>query len=106
MRAVPNRDFRPEAVPPPVADARAFHEALPGYAPTPLHRLSDTVAVKDESNRLGLPAFKILGASWAVERALRESPGTHTLVAASAGNHGRAVARAAAWRGLNARVYL
>jgi diaminopropionate ammonia-lyase len=87
-------------------EARAFHEALPGYAPTPLHWLSDTLAVKDESNRFGLPAFKILGASWAVERALRERPETHSLVTASAGNHGRAVARVAAWRGLAARVYL
>ena len=26
-------------------------------------------------DRLGLPAFKVLGASWAVERALREAPG-------------------------------
>ena len=62
--------------------------------------------MKDESNRLGLPAFKVLGASWAVERALREQPGVHTLVAASAGNHGRAVAHVAARRGLAARVYL
>ena len=65
-----------------------------------MRMLSDTVGVKDESNRLGLPAFKILGASWAAERALREDPGVHTLVAACAGNHGRAVARVAAMRGL------
>jgi diaminopropionate ammonia-lyase len=64
------------------------------------------VALKDESDRLGLPAFKVLGASWAVERALRERPGVRTLVAASAGNHGRAVARVAAMRGLRARVFL
>ena len=51
--------------------------------------------MKDESDRLGLPAFKVLGASWAVERALRERPEVHTLVAASAGNHGRAVAHVA-----------
>ena len=62
--------------------------------------------LKDESNRLGLPAFKVLGASWAVERALREHPDVHTLVAASAGNHGRAVAHVAAARGLRARVFL
>ena len=93
-------------MPPPSDDARAFHEALPGYAPTPVRRLSEDVAVKDESDRLGLPAFKILGASWAVERALRDRPETHTLVTASAGNHGRAVARVAAWRGLKARIYL
>jgi diaminopropionate ammonia-lyase len=102
------------AVPPPSDEAAAFHRRLPGYAPTPLHRLDDvagelglrSVGVKDESNRLGLPAFKILGASWAVERALRERPDTQTLVAASAGNHGRAVARAAALRGLACRIYL
>ena len=62
--------------------------------------------VKDESARLGLPAFKILGASWAAECALRERPETHTLVAASAGNHGRAVARVAAMRGLGCRIFL
>jgi diaminopropionate ammonia-lyase len=41
-----------------------------------------------------------------LHRALLERPDTHTLVAASAGNHGRAVARAAAWRGIGCRVYL
>jgi diaminopropionate ammonia-lyase len=91
------------AVPPPVLDALAFHRALPGYAPTPVRELRPGVWVKDESNRLGLPAFKILGASWAAERALR---GEHTLVAASAGNHGRAVARVAAMRGLKCRIFL
>ncbi|MBV8220831.1 MAG: pyridoxal-phosphate dependent enzyme [Solirubrobacterales bacterium] len=96
------------------APARAFHRSLPGYAPTPVHSLDAVAAqlglgavlVKDESNRFGLPAFKILGASWATDRALDEQPETHTLVAASAGNHGRAVARAAAWRGLRARIFL
>jgi diaminopropionate ammonia-lyase len=62
------------------------------------------VALKDESDRLGLPAFKVLGASWAIECAL--APGTHTLVAASAGNHGRAVAHEAARRGLAAHIHL
>ena len=36
------------------------------------------VWLKDESSRLGLPAFKVLGASWAVERALREDPDDRT----------------------------
>jgi diaminopropionate ammonia-lyase len=102
------------AVPPVDGSARAFHEALPGYAPTPLHDLPAvaaelglaSVALKDESDRLGLPAFKVLGASWAVERALALSPGVHTLVAASAGNHGRAVAHVARLRGLAARIFL
>jgi diaminopropionate ammonia-lyase len=91
-----------------------FHRGLEGYAPTPVRALDGVarelglswVGMKDESSRLGLPAFKILGASWAVERSLRAGGAVHTLVAASAGNHGRAVARAAALRGLRARVYL
>ena len=96
------------------ADAMAFHRSLPGYAPTPVRELTDLAAelgvgavlVKDESNRFGLPAFKVLGASWAIERTLRTEPGIHTLVAASAGNHGRAVAHVAATRGLACRVFL
>ena len=93
---------------------RDFHRSLPGYAPTPVHELPAVAAelgvaavlLKDESDRLGLPSFKVLGASWAVERALAERPEVHTLVAASAGNHGRAVAHVAARRGLAARVFL
>jgi diaminopropionate ammonia-lyase len=106
MRAFLNPAYDPGAVPAPVRDAFAFHAGLPGYAPSPIRMVSEIVGVKDESGRLGLPAFKILGASWAAERALREDPGVHTLVAASAGNHGRAVARVAAMRGLRARVFL
>ena len=37
---------------------------------------------------------------------LRERPDVRLLCAASAGNHGRAVARAAAWRGVACRIYL
>src|SRR5690348_1995057 len=61
----------------------AFHRRLPGYAPTSLvdaptlaRRLGiGLVWVKDESSRLGLPAFKILGASWATYWALAERLG-------------------------------
>ncbi len=109
MRALVNPHLDPGAVPPPSTDARAFHASLPGYAPTPLHDVSSLAPgarLKDESRRLGLPAFKVLGASWATERALRERSDVHTLVAASAGNHGRAVAHVAARRGLRARVFL
>ncbi|TDD69591.1 pyridoxal-phosphate dependent enzyme [Actinomadura rubrisoli] len=64
--------------PPAPCDVAAFHKALPGYARTPLAELPALAAelgvgrvfVKDESHRLGLPAFKILGASWGVYRAL------------------------------------
>jgi diaminopropionate ammonia-lyase len=113
-RSVVNAAADRGAVPPPSRDAARFHAALDGYAPTPLRALPALAAelglggvvLKDESSRLGLPAFKVLGASWAVERALREQPGVHTLVAASAGNHGRAVAHVAATRGLAARIHL
>lgn len=109
-----NEAVDPSVVPVPSTEAAAFHAALPGYRPTPLRDLPEiaaefglaTVAVKDESDRFGLPAFKVVGASWAIERALRQQPATDTLVAASAGNHGRAVARVAAWRGLRARIFL
>ena len=112
--ALVNPAVDPGKVTDPSRDARQFHAALPGYRPTPAHELDavarelglDVVMVKDESDRLGLPAFKVLGASWAIERALREHPRAHTLIAASAGNHGRAVARVAAWRGLRCRVFL
>src|SRR3954447_3706064 len=93
-RCLVNPSADPGAVPPPADAAAAFHAALPGYRPTPLRELPQLAAdlglgavrVKDESDRFGLPAFKVLGASWAVERALGERPGVHTLVAASAGN--------------------
>jgi diaminopropionate ammonia-lyase len=114
VKALVNEHVDQSAVRAPSGEARSFHAGLPDYAPTPVHELLTVAAelgvgavlVKDESSRLGLPAFKILGASWAVERALRERPDAHTLVAASAGNHGRAVARVAALRGLSCRVFL
>ena len=113
-RVIVNASFDPAAVPAASHEAAPFHEGLDGFAPTPLRPLDalarelglGTVALKDESDRLGLPAFKVLGASWAAERALREAPGVHTLVAASAGNHGRAVAAVARRRGLRARIYV
>ena len=114
MRALVNARARRAGVPAARHDAAAFHAGLDGYAPTPVRPLPGTAAelglgavlVKDESDRLGLPAFKVLGASWAVERALREQPATTMLVAASAGNHGRAVAHVAARRGLRCRIFL
>jgi diaminopropionate ammonia-lyase len=111
----------------------AFHRKLPGYVPTPLidapeiarHLGVGRVLLKDESSRIGLPAFKILGASWAVYRALEERAGPFapwqmldelseqlrplrplTLAAATDGNHGRAVARMAALLGFDAKIYV
>jgi diaminopropionate ammonia-lyase len=110
-----------------------FHARLPDYAPTPLseapglaHRLGvRSVLVKDESARLGLPAFKILGASWAAyQLAIRrlgfepqwrtiDELRTHlealrplTLTTATDGNHGRAVARVARLFGFDARIFM
>src|SRR4051812_38429051 len=85
----------------PFRDAvRAYHRSLPGYVPTPVHAVTGfarelglgEVLVKDETSRLGLPAFKVLGASWAVERLLAERGGdaAAVLCAATDGNHGRA----------------
>lgn len=96
-------------------EVRQFHRTLPGYAETPLVSLPTiataldlgAVLVKDESSRLGLPAFKMLGASWAVHRALQERSkdlGQPRLVTATDGNHGRAVARMAKLLGLPATV--
>jgi diaminopropionate ammonia-lyase len=111
----------------------AFHRRLPGYAPTPIVDAPElaaalgcsTLSVKDESLRFGLPAFKILGASWAVYRLLvarlGHEPGWQTLdelrtalvplgpltlVAATDGNHGRAVARMARLLNLDANVFV
>jgi diaminopropionate ammonia-lyase len=91
--------------------------------------------VKDESARFDLRAFKFLGASWAGFRAVAArtgytgpasldglgsflalaarggaadgaAEGALTLITATDGNHGRAVARTARLLGLPARVYL
>lgn len=95
----------------------AFHRRLPGYTPTPLVAAPTLAAqlglgqiwVKQESCRLGMPAFKILGASWAIYRALERQLGQPlagwatladlreklvpllpiTLAAATDGDHGR-----------------
>ena len=125
-------------------EVRAFHGGLPGYAPTPLAEVPALAAelgvgrvfVKDESARLGLPAFKVLGASWAVRQLLASEPGgTGTggatsagpgtaqdtlaglrslaagrpglaFVTATDGNHGRAVARMARLAGVPAHVFV
>jgi diaminopropionate ammonia-lyase len=113
----------------------AFHRRLPGYEETPLvdaPRIAEPLGVgkvwvKDESDRLGLPAFKVLGASWAVYKALEERLPRGAfgdwqtveelkekleplrpldLVAATDGNHGRALARVAGLLGLGARIFV
>lgn len=95
---------------------RRFYDARPELAATPLVDLpalaSDlgvgAVLAKDEGRRFGLNAFKLLGARYAIEQLLADGtlrPGD-TLVCASEGNHGRAVAHTARQVGCHARVYL
>ena len=106
-----------------------FHSRLPGFKASPLVPLAALaeelgvrgVFVKDESSRLDLPAFKILGASWGTHRAITELAGLPldaslndvsaaaqkhrlTLFAATEGNHGRAVARMAKILGIKACI--
>jgi diaminopropionate ammonia-lyase len=122
------------------AQVLAFHQKLPHYGQTPLQSLPQVakelqlghVLVKDESNRFGLPSFKILGASWAVYRALADrlrldpaafmddNPGNQfwarlgsmaraeglSLVTCTEGNWGRAVARMARYIGIAAVIYV
>ena len=102
--------------PAPTAGIRAFHALLPGYAPTPLTEVPAVAAelgvgrvfVKDESARMGLAAFKVLGASWAVHQVLsrRDAAGPVTLMAATDGNHGRALAWMARRLGQRAHVFV
>jgi diaminopropionate ammonia-lyase len=95
------------------SEAYAFHQSLPGYSPTPLVPVPELAAelgvgrllVKDESSRLGLPAFKVLGASWACRQVLHRRPDA-MLVTATDGNHGRAVARMAAHFGVGVTVFV
>jgi diaminopropionate ammonia-lyase len=111
----------------PETAAPSFHAELPGYRPTELTELPaladelgvGRVLVKDESTRMGLGAFKVLGASWAIARLLSENgrvtlgelqraAAAHPveLVTATDGNHGRAVAWMARLLGLEARVFV
>ena len=98
------------------AQQRAYFAAHPELTPTPLRRfraLARTLGIadlrgKDESVRFGLNAFKAAGAMFAIAQLQSTGVlGVHaTLVCASEGNHGRAVARAAREAGCEARVYL
>jgi diaminopropionate ammonia-lyase len=98
------------------APARWFHRQLEGYEPTPLLELDalaeqlgiERLWCKVEAERFGLPSFKVLGASWAAHCALRDVPRINgvTLVAATEGNHGRAVAHAARWFDAASRIYV
>lgn len=106
-----------------------FHQSFETYKPSRLIPLSNdhsvSLYVKEECLRLSLPSFKILGASWGLFRCLVERfdlpletttmsslreylQGHHsgiTLVAATDGNHGRAVAHMAALLNIPSRIF-
>jgi len=134
LAITPNKTEVRSPVPAPSRLPLDFHTRFPGYAPSPLvdaselaHQLGiGRLLIKDESLRMGLPSFKILGASWAIFRALEEyrgrafdpwnsladlaeqlSPlGELMLIAATDGNHGRAVARVARLLGLSSHIFV
>ncbi|WHP31911.1 diaminopropionate ammonia-lyase [Trabulsiella odontotermitis] len=111
--------------------ARHFHQKITGYQPTPLYALKElsallgikNILVKDESQRFGLNAFKMLGGSYAIARLLCEKYQLNindfsfdtikttikekmTFATTTDGNHGRGVAWAAKQLGQNAVVYM
>ncbi|MEM7318180.1 MAG: pyridoxal-phosphate dependent enzyme [Pseudomonadota bacterium] len=112
--------------------ARTFFEAQDAYAASPLLELQtdsgQLFLAKDETGRMGLGAFKALGAPYAVSRILQadwpdqntpdtatansENPSfrkfaaSRTFVCASAGNHGIGVAAGARLFGAKARIHL
>ncbi|MBB1198930.1 diaminopropionate ammonia-lyase [Enterobacteriaceae bacterium 89] len=111
--------------------ARRFHQKITGYQPTPLHSLNQLaglfgvskILVKDESQRFGLNAFKMLGGSYAIAQLLCEKyhldinefsfetlkstiTEKMTFATTTDGNHGRGVAWAAQQLGQNAVVYM
>ena len=110
-----------------------FHESIPGYSPTPLIKLPglakklgiSELLIKDESQRFDLNAFKVLGASYAMARVIKDELELDdveltfdsislkadkfrhlTFVTATDGNHGRAVAWLAKKFGCNIVVYM
>ncbi|MEA2442854.1 MAG: diaminopropionate ammonia-lyase, partial [Thermoleophilales bacterium] len=103
MEAISNPLRNPQRVGHTAERPFEFHRSLPGYQPTALIDAPalasqwgvGRVVLKFEEERFGLPAFKFLGASWAARRLLGEPPYDPRLefVAATDGNHGRAVAR-------------
>ena len=114
---------------------RQFHRQIPGYRMSPLKGLSNLAArlgvggiwVKDESVRLDLQSFKVLGGSYAIYQvirkrlgvtdreipfseltggSLREKLGDLTFAAATDGNHGRGVAWSATRMGFKSIIYV
>jgi diaminopropionate ammonia-lyase len=114
---------------------RSFHRQIPGYRMSPLKGLSNLAArlglggiwVKDESARLDLQSFKVLGGSYAIYQLIRKRLGLEgqevsfsdltsgaprqklgdlTFAAATDGNHGRGVAWSANQMGFKSVIYV
>ncbi len=114
---------------------RAFHRNIPGYRMSPLKSLPHLAArlglggiwVKDESARLDLSSFKVLGGSYAIyqlikkrlgmenedisfselsDAKLRKKLGNLIFAAATDGNHGRGVAWSASQMGFDSVIYV
>lgn len=114
---------------------RNFHKAFKEYEPTPLYKLDglakelgvSEVWVKDESQRFGLNAFKVLGGAYALGKYLaqkldkdiselsfeyltsertKNQLGELTFVTATDGNHGRGIAWAAKQLGHKSVVFM
>lgn len=95
-------------------DAFDYHQKLDNYSPTPLFKLNylakktgvNNIYIKDESKRMGLNAFKALGASYAIHKVLKDKPDIETFCTASDGNHGKAVAWSARQKKKKAIIYV
>jgi diaminopropionate ammonia-lyase len=114
---------------------RSFHRQIPGYKMSALKGLPNLahmlgvggIWVKDESSRLALNSFKVLGGSFAIYRLvqtklglenveipfseltsaeMRKKLGDITFAAATDGNHGRGVAWAATAMGYRSVIYV
>jgi len=113
---------------------RKFHDGIPGFEMSPLKSLRkmakyigiDGLWVKDESCRLNLNSFKVLGGSYAIYRFIKERlklsgeftyeemisgkikllTGEITFATATDGNHGRGVAWAANKLGHKSVIYV
>jgi diaminopropionate ammonia-lyase family len=115
--------------------ARKFHSQIPGYKATSLRALPELahmtgiegIYVKDESQRLHLNSFKVMGGSFALFRFIQkrlglkddemnfkyltskechDKLGTLTFASATDGNHGRGIAWAASQLGHNCIIYV
>jgi diaminopropionate ammonia-lyase len=133
MSVLPNAKVKPTLDIKATKEPLEFHRRLPGYQASPLvdaKELANSFGIgklwiKDESLRLGLPAYKVLGGSWATYKTLESLLGGFkpwttleelsaqleplrplTLIAPTDGNHGRGIARMASLLNIQARIYV